>query len=113
MDNKFKLGYYELTTEGDCEGRTTRHLGNFYGTPEQIVEHALENGLDKTYTYYLKCKDIVDVSKKQPTISVDVDRLGCISYETNEQIRLKAMRNAALSKLSDEERKVLGLGGAI
>ena len=31
------IGYWEVTTEGDCEGRTTRNLGTYYGWLDEIA----------------------------------------------------------------------------
>lgn len=31
------VGWWEVTTEGDCEGRTTSHLGTYYGHVAEIA----------------------------------------------------------------------------
>ena len=41
VDNGFgnPIGWWQVTTEGDCEGRSTKQLGDFYGHVAEIAFH--------------------------------------------------------------------------
>jgi hypothetical protein len=102
--------HYILTTEGDCEGRTTRTLGHFYGTPEKIIAYALENNLKEYYKYGLKEVDTIDVSNhKTNGIVAEIGHYGVVSYKTDEDFKKELKRKSALNKLTPEERNLLGL----
>lgn len=102
--------HYILTTEGDCEGRSTRTLGHFYGTPEQIISYALENHLHKYYDYSLKESNVIDVSRQETNgIIVEVGQFDKVNYKTDEDFKKELKRKTALGKLTEEERNLLGL----
>lgn len=42
------IGWWNVTTEGDCEGRSTRHLGTHYG---HVAEIALSLPEEPCYSY--------------------------------------------------------------
>jgi len=133
--------YWEVTTEGDCEGRTVIHLGVYRGLFYEIALHLA----DKCY-YMLTFRnvDIPDVLK--PTgnsvcVGFDINsgfwdfspstRADFISEKVDKNapvtitkantyagfmVELKKkkskddfIREQALSKLTEKERKVLGL----
>lgn len=70
---------YKLTTEGDCEGRSTKELGIFIGTPEQIVQYAQDNNIKKYYQYALTPIDIIDVTNVTTDKKVNISSYGTVT----------------------------------
>ena len=139
-------GKWVVTTEGDCEGRTTEHLGTFEGYLDDIA-FALA---DKCF-YTLEFKKVEDEKlKRRPVAYVNVvlpiesgtwdgdmtreDRVKffknmlqgrdvkvtdgnffssvCLHQNDKEiesAIKENDRRKKALSKLTDEEKKLLGI----
>jgi|TARA_R100000750_G_C2335181_1_gene91815 hypothetical protein len=135
MDKITLYGLWEVTTEGDCEGRTTRNLGIYEGYVDDIALTLA----DQAY-YKLSFKQAVKVIKKgsKPTnekviVSLQYGILDeALSFadmfslfkdrpvvvEKNSSYRSVALisknaeeirTNKAMSKLSDEDKAVLGL----
>ena len=136
------FGTWEVTTEGDVEGRTTKNLGNFTGYIDEIALYLA----NKCY-YSLHFKKVVPITSFQPTgskVSVQLDissgtwdnnihsekglneirkvfagrpvkiedsnfYASFIINSDNEEIHNEILRKSALSKLTDDEKKVLGL----
>lgn len=125
---------WQVTTEGDCEGRSVKNLGYFVGGVDEIAMH-----LANQCSYSLRFNKI-EVNKGgnlEPTgTQVEVNCSGSsvhtliehctsthITYEAQgdssvifkqhkvsaEQIKLNNLKAKALSKLSAEERQALGL----
>ena len=68
-----------LTTEGDCEGRSTRELGTFRGSKEQIMQYCIDTGLKPYYSFSLKkASPIIDVSNIDTDLAVFEDSYGRI-----------------------------------
>lgn len=134
-------GLWEVTTEGDCEGRSRKGLGIFEGYLDDIAFYLA----DKAY-YTLEFKKISiprisheDVSMEQSEVDVLLDiSSGTWDMSSEKRVlefkKLLSRRNVhvtkgqfyasvklsqtptederrqkALSKLTDEERKLLGL----
>ncbi len=72
---------YSLTTEGDCEGRTTRQVGIFKGTPEQILTYCKQNNIKPYYNFSLMKINMVDASNVEPTVTIRFDSYGRIYTE--------------------------------
>ena len=60
------LTYWKVTTEGDCEGRTTKIVGHFYGTPADILRYLIGNKISPLYQFYFDRMDnpVIDVSEQ-------------------------------------------------
>lgn len=128
-------GIWEVTTNGDCEGRTSKVLGIFEGHIDDIALSLSDEAV--FYLYFkefkpiikqiadIKCESTVSVMVKQYGVYLSIDEAkslfknrpvtinnGCGYYSTfgiksNDSDTLK--RAKALAKLSDDERKILGL----
>lgn len=104
---KGNIEVIQLTTEGDCEGRSTKSLGMFIGNIDQIITYCLENGIKPYYNYSYKCVTITDVSDVIPKVITSNGKYGTVGYKVAEDFVDK--RTQALAKLTDEERTLLGL----
>lgn len=99
-----------LTTEGDCEGRSTRTVGYFIGTTEQIITYCIEKDIKPEYHFRTKTFNVVDCSNVIPRVSCSVSSFGSIEYKSIKQYdKEQETINKALAKLSPEEKKLLGL----
>lgn len=135
------FGTWEVTTEGDVEGRTTKNLGTFTGYIDEIALFLA----NKCY-YSLHFKKIVPVTSFHPNgfkVSVQLDissgtwegihtekglneirkvfanrpvviedsnfYASFIIKSDNEEINNEILRKNVLSKLTDDEKKLLGL----
>lgn len=134
-DNSF--GTWEVTTEGDVEGRTTTNLGTFTGHIDDIALHLA----DKCY-YCLKFTPVTPVKEFTPkkgyvdiqlgydsgTWSIPINErvaafyelliqrpvhvapsniYGCVRIVSLEPVDTKKAK--ALAKLTEEEKEILGL----
>lgn len=133
MDKLNVYGTFEVTTEGDCEGRTTKNLGVYTGFIDEIALHLA----DKCHYYSLRFREIeirtsfpatrdkVHVSfdssfplnvaqsvfKDRPVEVSDGQYYHSflISRELSQMEKDEVIRRKALLKLTDKEREVLGL----
>lgn len=127
--------YWSVSTEGDCEGHTTRQLGVYYGHIDEVALHLA----DKQY-YSLSFAPLPDpqdiiltVTRKSACISLSAgSREELVSYLKDRPVEIRnsnqyktvtiyststdvletldaAARKKALEKLTAEERKLLGL----
>lgn len=48
------VGWWKVTTEGDCEGRSTKDYGTHYGHAAEVIARLYVNGLTPFYGYKLK-----------------------------------------------------------
>lgn len=141
VDYTNPYGIWEVTTEGDCEGRTTRKLGIFEGYVDEIA-FALS---DKVYysLRFKKISKIIDnipicrIPKNEVSISFDIESKTWDIYGdklvqyfnkvfNRRKVNVKSgnffasvvlerdipeneKRKIALSKLTEEEKELLGL----
>lgn len=99
-----------VTTEGDCEGRTTKTLGTFIGTPEQAIHYCRMNGLDPYYTYRVKPLDCIDVSGINTSIVLEsINTWGGVTIKPDPILEAEVKKQRALAKLSDEDKIALGI----
>lgn len=123
---------YEVKTYNDCEGRSTKLLGIYQGKVQDIALHLADEAV-----YHLLIKPISIQQAGNPTRkTVEVHfsgfnqnssglvntelatkynstYLGCgeVTYDIRSKQELDEMkRKSALSKLSSEEKALLGLG---
>lgn len=131
------FGTFVVTTEGDCEGRTTKHLGTYTGFIDEIAF-----GLaDKQY-YSLRfretTKDELPVDRGAKRVNISMDAFGtgearhkaaarmfsdrpvqvreCQNYgaitltrNVSPEDEARIARELALAKLSPEDRQALGV----
>lgn len=125
---------WQVTTEGDCEGRSTKTLGYFKGGVDEIAMHLANQCY---YTLSFSKIEVKNAYNLEPTgVSVEVNNYGSsvqtlldncnsddITHEMKghnsiifkqhklsaEQIKMNNLKAKALSKLSAEERQALGL----
>jgi hypothetical protein len=133
-------GYWAVTTEGDCEGRTTRNLGTFKGWLDEIALHLADKN---HYSLHFKKVEMVDnylPKAKKVSVTLDIDSetwnmtpdqraayVQRIFDANNRDVKIVTgqyhasfvlhadveditdKRTKALAKLTDEERKILGV----
>ena len=135
MKNKLIYGTWQVTTEGDCEGRSIKNLGQHTGYIDEIALHLA----DKCY-YSLTFEVVEPVAAYTPTstevhvhlrygdyslkdvsamfkeanrpveiTSSNYYRSFKIVTKNKEEIRKNLLIQSALTKLTDAERKALGL----
>lgn len=143
MNDKYKspYGMWKVTTEGDCEGRSTRELGVYKGYIDDIAfalaDHCcyslkftafeLEKipSLDKKIDKVNVCFDIEsgtwnmttpEMKKFFETIFTgrdvcvgDGNAYASVMLYRNSKMAEDEKREAALKKLTDEEKQLLGL----
>ena len=64
---------YKATTEGDCEGRTTRTLGVFKAnSKQQVIEYLVTNNIKPYYSYKVEEIDVLDISDTKITHVADI-----------------------------------------
>lgn len=138
-DYKNPYGIWKVTTEGDCEGRTTYHLGTYQGYVDEIA-FALADSCCYSLRFEKICLDIPvpKVAKDKVNISFDInsktwnmdktDRVRYFQRILSERKNVfvsecmftasvtlsrknleDAKRRIALAKLTEEERRLLGL----
>lgn len=117
---------YHITTEGDCEGRTTKSLGYFSGDLETILLH-----LAKSSYYSLKVEEIVVKDTASTTLDPTGDtvhfsyqgsfptpnsRVVASNFYRSKKLEARGYmqsiedrRKKVLAELTDEQRYVLGL----
>lgn len=95
------VGLWEVTTEGDCEGRTTRHLGTFEGHVADIARL-----LSREAYYSLKFRYVTDEREKRkfkapaPHVAVGFD-IGSNTWDMSPQV----LAEQASKLLAHEEAK--------
>jgi hypothetical protein len=139
-------GTWEVTTEGDCEGRTTTHLGTHTGYLDDIAFALADR---QYYGLQFKPVELLNLKKVPPkatqvNVSLSIDTgtwdlkgeeranafrqilkgrktrvssskyYACVTLssgltkEEQEEARLQVLRNAALAKLTPQDRAALG-----
>ena len=132
-------GTFKVTTEGDCEGKSIRHLGTFTGYIDEIA-FALADKCYYSLNFSLVPPEELDMTPRRDTVNVtlnidsgtwnmkpeervryfkellkgrDVEVLPGTSYAscvlTTHKETLEEKKKKILEKLNSEERKLLGL----
>lgn len=130
-------GFWRVTTEGDCEGRSVRHLGTYEGYIDEIAFALADkccyclnfeaiNPLDmtpksKTVDIQLnvgsgtwdmdtdtRVAEVGSLMENRPVSVIKSNYYGCVRLITNKKTT-EDKRAEALAKLSVEERRLLGL----
>jgi hypothetical protein len=137
-------GYWNVSTEGDCEGRSVRNLGTFRGHIDEIAFHLADKcSYSLRFSQIAEDQTIPEFDIKSPEVHVSLD-IGTGTWDMNSPKRkdffaklLKGrpdveveegqyyasvklvskkskskneiLKEKALAKLSEEEKKVLGL----
>lgn len=105
------MRYFKITTEGDCEGRSTKELCIVKAkNKQQAIAYCIRNGIKPYYDYYiepLKVEDAMDCQYSD--FDVYISGMGKVSYRTPEAIKREIKKKEALAKLTREEREILGL----
>ena len=107
---------YKATTEGDCEGRSTKTLGLFKANSKlQVIEYLVTNGIKPTYDYKIEEVDVLDISDLKVNYVADIveEQFGRIKVvlnaEREAQLEKDLLIKSALGKLTDKE--ILALKG--
>ena len=107
---------YKATTEGDCEGRTTRTLGIFKANSKlQVIEYLVANNIKPCYDYKVEEIDVLDISDTKiiyvsETIEDSYGRIKFIlDTEWKAELERQQLIISALGKLTDKE--ILALKG--
>jgi ribosomal protein S7 len=98
-----------LTTEGDCEGRSVKTVGYFKGSLDQIITYCIKNNINPYYNFKAEKEIVIDVTEIKPEVSVTSDSYGSLVYVTPKELEETRKKVEALSKLTEEEKKLLGL----
>ena len=98
----------KLSTEGDCEGRSTKDLGLFNGTIEQVVSYCVRNNIKPYYNFRYRAPLVIDVSDEIVTVNVEHQPHGAISYDMKDGVTEDKYQKA-MSKLTPEDKILLGL----
>lgn len=111
----------KLTTEGDVEGRTTKNIGYFLGSLDQIITYCILNNIHPVYSFSAEKINLIDVTDVTPKVKVAMEelwknqddyigKLAIIKFQgVSEDLEKESKINNALSKLTDEEKKLLNL----
>ena len=131
---------WEITTEGDCEGRSVKQLGVFVGRFYEIAFHLAKKccyslrfkpaEIDTNFTPVAKevhvgfdiesgLWDLTPINRaefvksmlnKDAIVTIEPSNYyASFKVVVKEDIRSKLIKEQALSKLTEEERQVLGL----
>lgn len=107
---------YKATTEGDCEGRSTRTLGIFKANSKlQVIEYLVVNNIKPYYNYKVEEIDVLDISDTKVTYVADIieESYGTIKVvlnaERQAELEKQQLIKSALGKLTDKE--ILALKG--
>lgn len=103
------LKVIKLITEGDCEGRSTQTKGYFIGSLSQIITYCVNNNINPYYYFKAETVQVIDVSDLPEELQVSTGGYGRLEYKTNKQLEEEKLRNIALKKLTDEEKRLLGI----
>lgn len=137
-DYKNPYGLWRVTTEGDCEGRSTKNLGIYQGYIDDIA-FALADKCSYVLRFEKICTDIPKPTKAIPKVAISLDIKSGI-WDLNSEERVNFFRNMlqgrnirvfdsnfatsitlenanieqtkreiALAKLTSEEKSLLGL----
>lgn len=132
-------GTFKVTTEGDCEGRSTRDLGIHTGYIDQIA-FALADKCFYTLNFTLVEPKSLDLTPKKDTVKISLDtESGAWEFNSKEAMAyfkdffsdrdvevvdthgygsctisthketIEEKKQKILQKLSDEEKQILGL----
>lgn len=72
-----EYGVWEVTTEGDCEGRTTRELGIYQGNISDIAVYLKDKvGYTLRFKRFRGIKVVGEMEEPEKTVSVEVEELG-------------------------------------
>lgn len=79
-------GTFEVTTEGDCEGKSIRYLGTYTGYIDEIAFALADKCYYKLRFHQIYPEDLKhDIKGKEVTISLDIDS-GTWDFKTNEEV---------------------------
>lgn len=101
---------FKITTEGDCEGRSTRTVGFFLAfNLDQVVSYLHKKGIKPYYSFNASVVDIADVSSESCTVKCRLGTYGQVIVEKSEEEKKAALLKSALSKLTADEKIALGI----
>ena len=105
---------YKATTEGDCEGRSTKTLGIFKANNKlQVIEYLVANNIKPCYDYKVEEIDVLDISDTKIIYVSEIieDSYGRIKFildtERKAELEKHQLIKSALGKLTDEEISAL------
>lgn len=86
-------------------------LGVYKGSPLKIMNRLFREGKGNTYTYKFRRVSVVDCSAEGSELvdEISIDEKGMANITPTEEFENKIKMNKILRKLTDEEKKILGL----
>jgi len=135
---KSTYGLWEVTTEGDVEGRSTNHLGTHKGHIDEIALHLANQNYYSLTFKLVEAIETYEPTKKEVNVQLDIESgtwdwkgdelvremkkfftdrpihiedcnyFASFKIATEKNIREEDKKNA-LGKLSDYEKELLGL----
>ena len=104
MDNS-TFGIWEVSTEGDVEGRSTRNLGIYEGHVDDIAFALADKAYYKLYFQRVKIVPIhEDSPRKRNKVEVYIDDL--TSYNDLEQVRYNKVKSFFAERNNTSVRRV-------
>jgi len=67
------VGYWEVTTDGDCEGRSQRHLGTWYGHWVDIAFHLADRQFYQLKFEKIERPEVYDPVKTEVNVMFNID----------------------------------------
>ena len=107
---------YKATTEGDCEGRSTKTLGLFKANSKlQVIEYLVTNDIQPYYDYKIEEIEVIDIAELKVNYVADIieEKYGTVKVVLNAgkqaELEKQLLIKSALGKLTDKE--ILALKG--
>lgn len=104
---KNEYGIYEVRTENDCEGRSTKSLGVYEGFPKDIAYHLRDAVY---YNLYIQGSKLEKVRSGNIPDGIEIRLSGSgVVTITDKRAEREKAREKALTKLTQTEKQLLGL----
>ena len=67
------FGWWSVTTEGDCEGKSTKNLGTYRGHIDEIAFHLADKCYYSLCFHRMKDEEMTDFVPKKTSVNVSLD----------------------------------------
>lgn len=99
------MATYSVTTEGDCEGRSIRHLGVYSGEIKKIVSLLLLQGKNPYYGYNFQPVGVLNANHLNEANGVKVTK----SFGDSFRVVVDEKQNRDHNLLEEAKKQLLGL----